>query len=100
MGDFLIPRCRFVVVNPGQMSKEDKNKLIAEYLFKEGYYSIAKKFLEEANVNYDPSCFPFNQEREQIIKSCHSGQIDVAIEIMMRSFPQAVRDDPQILFIL
>lgn len=56
--------------------------------------------MEEANVSFDSESFPMNKEREEIIKSCHSGNIDNAVDILMTSFPSSIQKDPEILFVL
>ncbi|KAI6247413.1 Glucose-induced degradation protein 8 [Erysiphe necator] len=78
-------------------SKSDINKLILDYLTKEGYPLAAAKFSKEANLQ------PYQDDelihaRHSIIHSIHSGDVQKAINTINELDPEVLDRNPSLHF--
>ncbi|KAI0225324.1 Glucose-induced degradation complex subunit [Massospora cicadina] len=80
-----------------QVSKQDLNKLVMNYLVIEGYRDAAEKFSIEANVSpYDD--FDSIEERMSIRNAIQTGDIQEAIEKVNDINPEILDTNPSLYF--
>ncbi|CRG90600.1 Glucose-induced degradation protein 8 homolog [Talaromyces islandicus] len=80
-------------------SKADINSLVMDYLVTNGYPAAAKRFAVEANIQPKADIGSI-QERVEIRRAIHSGDIQAAIEKINELNPQILDADPSLHFSL
>jgi hypothetical protein len=82
-----------------QIPKEDIDRLILEYLIREGYKECVDSYQRESNSQVELK-FTSLDERASICQSIHEGKIDETIDKVKKLAPEMLQNETNLLFSL